>query len=65
MREISQFIGFYDDVGKSFVILLLTRTKMNSLRMHILALKMAPTKLVGKTFVVCRKSRKAVKSSPA
>ena len=46
-------------VGKTFTVLLLTRTKITFA--YILALKIALIKLVGKIFTVCRKSAKTMK----
>ena len=58
-EKVSRFIGFYHNVGKTFVDLLLI--SMKTTVEYILALKMALIKLVGKTFAVCRKSAKTMK----
>ena len=58
-RKVSQFIGFYHNVGKTFVVLFLIIMKTTC--EYISALKMAVIKLVGKSFAVSQKSVKTAK----
>ena len=61
-RKVTWFIGFYDNVGKAFTVLLFNKKENNfytySVYIHVLALKIALINLVGKTFTVCRKFAK-------